>query len=62
MNSSPTQKQSYQVTVKSCNETVKALVVFLSNQWLTRKCERKDIVGDILSFERAKIIEKFTDQ
>ena len=48
--------------MKSCNETVKALVVFLSNQWLTRKCERKDIVGDILSFERAKIIEKFTDQ
>ena len=25
------QKQSYQVTVKSCSETVKPLVVFLSN-------------------------------
>lgn len=48
--------------MKSCSETVKALVEFLSNQWLARKCERKDMVDDISSFERVKIIEKFTVQ
>lgn len=48
------QKQSYHVSVESCSETVKALVVIFEQSWLAGKCERKDMKGWYFSLWKGK--------